>query len=283
MAGLCSCLYRCRVFPRINAIHFRGPLLNCPFCDEEIKDRALVCKHCGRDLSVLRPVVDRLAEIETRLGAMESALQTLSGHVDTVRAANSTPNFDAVAGAAVLRVTLPRLVLLVLLLLIAHWTIVGVLDLDTKILRLVSIVIPLPFGMHGPKSLRASLWAGFAAAGAAVIGMLVTTSVIDHVPVWPQGLRDWLETLEYVASIGLSYVTGWLIAAWWRARRTPGRSEQSLVYDIASLLARSSAPRNETRLHAKQRVEAIANWLNILALLLTATCSIATGVGRFFH
>lgn len=258
--------------------------MNCPFCDEDIKDRALVCKHCGRDLSILRPVLDRFGDLEKRLAAAEEALHTLSGHVETVRSRN-TPDVDQSVGMAFAGFgrALPRLVLLIGLLLIAHWVIVVVLDLDTTILRLVSIVIPLPFGLAAPRSLRTVLWSASASAGLAVFGMLVTTSLTDHVPVLPQGGHDWIETLEYVASIGLSYLTGWLVAGWWSARRAPNRVEQSLVYEIASLLARSSAPRNETRVHAKQRIESIANWLNLTALLLTAACSVATGIGKFFH
>jgi hypothetical protein len=176
-----------------------------------------------------------------------------------------------------------QLVALVALLLIAHWVIIGILDLDTLILRFVSILIPLPFGLLGPKSLRATIWTAATAAVVAVWGMLAITGAIDHVPVLPQGTRDWIETLEYAASIGLAYGTGRLVAAWWASHKAPNKTESSLVYEIATLLARTSAPRNETRVHAKQRIEGIANWLNILALMVTAACSIATGVGRFFH
>jgi hypothetical protein len=267
---------------RALAATLREAPLNCPFCDEEIKDRALVCKHCGRDLLILRPVLDRFDAIETRLAAVETALQTLSGHVDSVRAKH--PSIGRTDGAiAAVRKAFPGLFLLVALLLIAHWVIVGVLDLPTWVLRLVSILIPLPFGLSGPKSLRATVWMATTTAIAAVWGMLAITGAIDHVPVLPQGARDWVETLEYAASIGLSYGTGRLVAAWWASRRSPALPEASLVYEIAALLARSSAPRNETRLHAKRRVETIANWLNVMAVMVTAACSIATGVGRFFH
>lgn len=260
--------------------------MNCPFCDEEIKDRATVCKHCGRDLLILRPVLDRFAAIETRLTAVETALHTLSGHVDTVRSKDAAATGSGIGGQggfSVIRQTVGHFVALVALLLIAHWVIIGILDLDTVVLRLVSILIPLPFGLTGPRSLKATIWMAATAAIAAVWGMLAITGAIDHVPVLPQGSRDWIETLEYVASIGLAYGSGRLVAEWWAARKSPAKAGHTLVYEIAALLARSSAPRNESKVHAKQRVEAIANWLNIMALMVTAACSIATGVGRFFH
>ncbi|PKU25847.1 hypothetical protein CWS72_04630 [Telmatospirillum siberiense] len=267
-----------------SASTLREAPLNCPFCDEEIKDRATVCKHCGRDLLILRPVLDRFADIETRLVAVETALHTLSGHVDTVRTNSLPPAAGSGFGDfAAVRRMVGHFVALVALLLIAHWVIIGILDLNTLVLRLVSILIPLPFGLTGPRSLRATIGMAATASVAAVWGMLVITGAIDHVPVLPQGTRDWIETLEYVASIGLAYGSGRLVAEWWAARKSPAKAGHSLVYEMATLLARSSAPRNETKVHAKQRVEAIANWLNIMALMVTAACSIATGVGRFFH
>lgn len=42
--------------------------MECPFCAEKVKDEALVCKHCSRDLRVVRPVLleieDIVADIE---------------------------------------------------------------------------------------------------------------------------------------------------------------------------------------------------------------------------
>jgi hypothetical protein len=254
--------------------------LNCPFCDEEIRDNALVCKHCGRDLSVLRPVLGRLRDLEERLAAAESAIQALGARVETACSENAHPRPRDFA-TPVTGVRLDALVLVTALLIIAHWLIIGLFDLDTWVLRVVSILLPVPFALRLKTSMTAAVWTAVGISVLAVFGMLVTTSLIDHVPVLPQGRRDWLETLQYIASIGLSYLAGSLFRWWFAMRKVSKQREASFVYEIAALLARSSAPRDESRAHAKVRVEAIANWLNIVAVAVTAACSIATGIGKF--
>jgi hypothetical protein len=102
-----------------------------------------------------------------------------------------------------------------LMLLLAHWLITVVYDTKMVYLRIVSMVLPLPFAFflfrsHAHKLLPWFVGVVFLAI-ASVIGMSWITSLVDHSPVWPQNLFEWREVLEYSASIAFSFLTGMLL------------------------------------------------------------------------
>jgi hypothetical protein len=107
------------------------------------------------------------------------------------------------------------LIVPLLLLLLAHWLIVIVYDTKMIYLRIISMILPLPFAYFLFKSHAHKLFPWFVGvvflAISSVIGMSWITSLVDRTPIWPQNFFEWKEVLEYSASIAFSFLTGMLL------------------------------------------------------------------------
>jgi hypothetical protein len=176
--------------------------MECPFCAESIKDEAVVCKHCSRDLLVARPVMLEVQEIVSELDRLRHELDSVKARLYRIR----HPVRNAVI-SAVLYLLAPTLLLVA-----AHILVTIVLDVTPLYLRLASFLIPLPFGLmlyaRDKVGIRGALVVGTSMAIVAVTCMLTVTGINDHVPIIPGPWIEWREVIEYTASVALAYVTG---------------------------------------------------------------------------
>lgn len=179
--------------------------MECPFCAETIKDEALVCKVCSRDLRVVRPVIDEVQEIVAEMDRLRRDIGRISARLERIK----RPARYFVAHA------IGYVLVPILLLVLAHVLVTIVFDAKPIYLRLASVVIPIPFGLvlytREKVGIGGAVLVGAVTAILAVISMLAITGFNDNVPIVPGPWIEWRETIEYAASIMLAFVTGNII------------------------------------------------------------------------
>jgi hypothetical protein len=170
------------------------------------------------------------------------------------------------------------------LLLAAHALITVVYDLNVVWLRVVSLLIPLPFALtlvarHA--TYRFGVWSILALSLAiiAVLGMSSVTHLVDQTPVLPQNRLEWKEFIEYAASITFSFMAGfalgWMI--WGRARATQSEPARGVTLKLAKLIT-------NTHDSAEKIQEAVTKINDIRGSLTTAATTAAalyTGLQSF--
>lgn len=258
--------------------------MKCPYCTSEIDAAALACPHCTRDLYLFKPLLEKIAALEERLLKVEAAAVlpvrqeaealALLPEVLEEPEAVVTPLRQAGEWAGLWLAPL-------LMLIGAHAVITVLYDLDTLYLRVVSLLIPLPFGFLlmalRPRHFGLAMLAAFAMAGLAVLGMSTVTSLVDQTPVLPVDIREWREFIEYAASVGFSYTTGLLLG--WRLwhRRCAQAARRGLTFKLARLVSDENADRLQARV---QRFNELSG---SLTAALTTAASIYSGLQGVLH
>src|SRR4029077_17734889 len=123
--------------------------MKCPFCAEEVKDDAVVCKHCRHDLTVVRALIARVGELTKQVAGIQggpgiTAPTRPSAQPSGAQSSGAQPSgahdrAGVIAGAVERRVPLisPATTLLLALaaLLLAHFLIIVHYDLSLIWLR----------------------------------------------------------------------------------------------------------------------------------------------------
>ena len=180
--------------------------MECPFCAENIKHEALVCRHCSRDLRVVRPMLLEIDDIVSELEGLRDDLDRVNAALERYR----NP-FRYFVTYAVLYVVIPAL-----LLVIAHILVTIIFNISPLWLRLASVAIPVLFGFAAyplhKVSMNSALVLGVSTATVSVLAMLTVTGLHDNVSILPEVWIEWHEVFEYGASILLAFVSGNILA-----------------------------------------------------------------------
>jgi len=250
--------------------------MECPFCAETIKDEAVVCKHCSRDLRVVRPVIFEIEKIVAELDALQRELDRTQTRIARL----ATPvRFYIVH-------TLAYVLTPVIFLVAAHILVTITLNVSPVYLRLASVLIPLPFGLliyaRHKVGWRGAILVAVLTAAFAVTCMLVVTGVNDNVPIIPASWFEWREVIEYSTSIALAFVTGNIIGflivdVLPRTVTQSSGKPNPLAYKAAGLLGRNVGAE-----HMRRRARTIQDLLTaagpVVGVMGTAAGSLYAGL-----
>jgi hypothetical protein len=179
--------------------------MECPFCAESIRNEAIVCRHCSRDLRVAKPILKEIDEIIADIERLTRDLGRLNSTLE--RRDHPSRYFGT---RAVTYIIVPSAFLV-----LAHVLVTIVLDIQPLSLRLASVAIPLLFGFFSfPLSrsrLPEAIALGILTSLVAIFSMLTVTGLHDAVPIVPRTAVEWREVLEYGASIMLAFISGNLL------------------------------------------------------------------------
>ena len=235
---------------------------------------------CRRDLYLFKSLLERIESLEQQVAARVPCWPRVGSNSEEVASGSPfhvvpPPEEEEIPVLPNTREWLSRWLLPLVLLLAAHGLITVVYDLNTLYLRVVSLLIPLPFGLlMTAGACRSSLIQACAVVSLAllaVLGMSGVTAWVDGTPVLPHGAREWREFIEYAASIGLSYTTGMLIGGMSRQRKRAAAFREAGMAVALARLVKSGGEHTE-------QFQAVVKKFNELGGAVTAAATTVLSV-----
>jgi hypothetical protein len=246
--------------------------MNCPYCEQRNPHEALICTNCGRDLVLIRVLMEKFTEIGRRVDKLETMLANgPSGPAGVFNGATPLPGTKLLAALGACT----------MLLVLAHVLIIVWLNLPLIYLRLVSVLIPTSFGFLSRERTHPSLLPEFlGGVGMAVTSVLIMSAIvgaIDNVPVLPRNAHEWREFAEYGASIGFGFFTGVVIRHTVIGVRAPSAAANRYIGVLSRTLARQFGGEE-----GSLRLRIVATISRLIAAILSAMMALITGLGEFF-
>lgn len=258
----------------------------CPYCMDQLTAGASVCKTCQRDVALVLSLQKANHDLEDRVHELEAELARwrpdAGEEVEEAAPEPPPPRPLGVADVLLIYFALPTVLLLA-----AHYLLIVKIDaaISLVLLRASSIVLPAIFGLildrRSSPPWFVSLGIGAAVAAVSVLGMSTVIHLTDGDPILPHSKVAWFETLEYVASIALSYLVGMFLSRAVRPLGSRGARASGRITRFATFLARRMS-RGSRGLPLEVRVQKMIKIMRIMASAATAAGAVYTGFNKIF-
>ncbi|MBB3212921.1 hypothetical protein FHW67_002209 [Herbaspirillum sp. Sphag1AN] len=254
------------------------------------------CSFCTKDLYLFKPLLQKiasleessvpkqaLAELEQKVARLEQLLE--QGLHSPALAEQPSELSEVTTGTAIglaawvlrtLRMLGRYLLLPLALLLLSHYLMDIVFDTHVLYLRLVSLAVPLPFGLLVMRERHAGFrhWAVLSALMAlgAVFAMSFDTSLFDHTSVLPQSRLELREFIEFSFSIWGSYLAGMMLGYFVHPHRTV--HPQHFSYKLVQMVKKTDMSPEDIQ----KRAENLQGFFGTIVSLGTSALAIYTGL-----
>lgn len=252
--------------------------MNCPYCESNISSKAQVCPQCTRDLWLIKPLQEEVLALQQQVTELElklTGLGTSNLQAEPIETTHRTPSFNSDPPSAWLNLTAAALLSIAAALLL-HWLLLFVYDVNPLVLRLATILAPALISALALWFAKPNRWAlivcSLLTGSMAVAGMLIVTGLFDNVPITPQNLRDWRETLEYGLAIALGFLTGAWIAA--LRQQLQQRKTKAHSKGLLNLLKRDA----HGRIQVEDITETVEKWATFLGPVVSGGMALYSGV-----